>query len=112
MDKFVARENVRHFRDRLETETDATARSVLQSLLIEEEDKLGHDCEALREIEGHIAQAKGHVQRQQVLVSSMQREGNDATPALALLNAYSQVLLAFESQHNKILTRRQHSAFY
>jgi hypothetical protein len=93
MDKFVARENIRHFHDRLETETDPTARSLLHRLLVQEEDKLGHNCEALREIENHIARVKEHVKRQQAL-----ENGSDTSQALVLLNAYSEILLAFKSQ--------------
>jgi hypothetical protein len=48
MDKFVARENIRHFRDRLEAENNPTSRSLLHGLLVQEEDKLGHNSEALR----------------------------------------------------------------
>lgn len=107
MDKFVARENIRHFRDRLETETAPAARLLLHRLLIHEEDKLGHDYEALCEIESHIACAKEHVDRQQALVTSIERDGHDKTQALALLSAYSQTLLAFEDQREKISIRLQ-----
>jgi hypothetical protein len=71
MHKFVARENIRHFRDRLETESDPATRSILHGLLVEEEDRLGHNSEALREIEDHIARAKGHVNRQHAVVTSI-----------------------------------------
>jgi hypothetical protein len=102
MDTFVARENIRHFHDRLKTETDPTTHSLLRRLLLQEEDKLGHDSEALREIENHIARAKQHVHRQQVLFASMQRNGRDTTQVLALLDGYSEILLAYENQREKI----------
>jgi hypothetical protein len=103
MDNFIARENIQHFHDRLATETDPTTRSLLQRLLVQEEDKLGHNFEALREIEKHIASAKGHVNRQQALLSSTGSDGHDRTHALVLLNAYSEALLAFENHREKIL---------
>ena len=109
MDKFVARENVRHFRDRLETETDADVRAFLRRLLVQEEDKLGHDTEALAEIEKHIGRAKEHVNRQQTLLATRQRDGHDTSKVLALLNAFSETLLAFENQRKKILIRLQQS---
>jgi hypothetical protein len=109
MDKFVARQNIRHFRDRLETATDAATRSLVQRLLVEEEDKFGHNAEALRVIENFIIDAKGHVNRQQALVTSLQRDGRDTTGALVLFNAYSETLLAFESQREKILINLEQS---
>ncbi len=102
MQRFVARENIRHFRDRLETEIDPATRSRLHTLLVQEEDKLGFNYEALGEIDNHIALAKEHVKRQQQLVASFERDGSDTNGALVLLNAYSQTLLAFENQRRKI----------
>ncbi len=109
MHKFVARENIRHFRDRLETETDPTTRSLLHRLLVQEEDKLGHDSEALREIENHIERAKGHVSRQQALVGSRERDGRDITQAVMLLNTFSETLLVIEVHREKILIELQQS---
>jgi hypothetical protein len=109
MEKFVARENIRHFCDRLETETDATVRPFLHGLLVQEEDKLGYNSEALREVENYIARAKGHLNRQQALLASTERDGHDTTQALALLSAYGEVLLAYENQREKILIKLQKS---
>ncbi len=109
MEKFIAQENIRHFRDRLETETDPTARFLLHRLLVQEEDKLGHDSEALREIENHIARAKDHVNRQQALIASLERDGRDTTQVLVLLSAYSETLLVYENQREKILIKLQRS---
>ncbi|RWE80151.1 MAG: hypothetical protein E5W28_11170 [Mesorhizobium sp.] len=39
MDRFIARENIKHFVDRLQTETDDCTRATVQRLLIAEEDK-------------------------------------------------------------------------
>jgi hypothetical protein len=110
MDKFVARENIRHFWERLETETNPTTRSLLHELLVQEEDKLGHNSEALQQIDNHIATAKGHVARQQACLASIEGNGHDTTQALALLNAYSETLLIFENQRKKILSRLQQSS--
>jgi|SRR5262245_39343178 len=109
MDKFVARENIRHFFDRLERETDPTARSLLHGLLVQEEDKLGHNCETLREIENHITHAREHVARQQAFLASIERNGHDTSQALALLNAYGETLLAFQNLREKISTKLQQS---
>ena len=109
MDKFVARENIRHFRDRLETEADPTNRSVLHKLLLHEEDKLGHNSEALTEIENYVAAAKEYKARQHACIASAERNGHDTTKVRALLAAYSEILLAFESQREKVLIRLKES---
>jgi|SRR5579871_4427023 len=107
MDKFVARENIQHFCDRLKTETDATVRVQLHRLMVEEEDKLGHNSEALQQIDGHIAVTKVHVERQQVLIASIERDGRNSDHVKGLLEAYSETLRAFENQRKKILARLQ-----
>jgi hypothetical protein len=103
MDKFIARENIRHFHDRLETETDPAIRSRLHRLLVEEEDKLGHNSEALHQIETHIADAKKRVNRQQSLVASIERDGRETIHALTLLTGLSETLLLFENRRHAIL---------
>jgi hypothetical protein len=40
MDRYIARENIKHFRDRLWSEIDQDVRARLQQLLVAEEDKL------------------------------------------------------------------------
>ncbi len=40
MDKFIASENIKHFKDELAKETDARRRSLLAKLIAEEEAKL------------------------------------------------------------------------
>jgi hypothetical protein len=44
MDRFVARENIKHLRAQLESEDNPKTRSVLNKLLVEEEDKLASFC--------------------------------------------------------------------
>lgn len=104
MDKFVARENIKHFHDRLKTETDPAIRARLHRLLVEEEDKLGHNSEALHQIERHIDDAKRRVNRQQSMVASIERDGGDTVHALTLLEALSETLLLFENRRQAILT--------
>jgi hypothetical protein len=95
--------------DQLKTETDLATRSLLHQLLVQEEDKLGHNSEALREVENHIASTNGHVNRQRALIASMERDGHDTTEVLVLLEAYSKTLLAFENQRGNILLRIEQS---
>jgi len=77
MDRFIARENIKHFRDRLWTERDPEIRARLQRLLVEEEDKLTADLELLANLEKHIADGNRRIEWQQVLVETMERDGHD-----------------------------------
>ena len=47
--------------------------------------------------------------RQQALVASTERDGRDPTQALTLLNAYSEIVLAYETQREKIMIKIQQS---
>jgi hypothetical protein len=103
MDKFITRENIQHFHDRLETETDPAIRLRLHRFLVEEEDKLGRNSEALHQIERHIVDAKKRVNRQQSMVASIERDGGNTAHALTLLKAFGETLLLFENHRQAIL---------
>src|SRR3569832_2024246 len=88
MDRFIARENVRHLRVRLCSENAPGVRSQLQRLLIEEEDKLGASYELLADIERHIDDGNRLIERQRVIVQAMQRDGKAGQDAAnSLLDA-------------------------
>ena len=69
MDKFIARENVRHFRDRLCTEISPKDRALLQTLLVEEENKLAVDLELIAEVERVVRNGKELIASQTELVA-------------------------------------------
>ena len=81
----------------------------MHQLLVEEEDKLGHNFEALEVIEKYIVTSKGHVNRQQALIASAECNGHDTAQVRVLLKSYSEILLAFENQREKVLIRLQQS---
>ena len=64
MNTFVARENIRRFRDRLWSETDGSKRARLRDLLLAEEDKLGADLATLAYLERNIADARRRIELQ------------------------------------------------
>jgi len=76
MDRFIARENIKHLRNRLWSESDAGMRAGLQKLLVEEEDKFGACAEQLAELDRHIDDGQQRIARQRVLVATMQRDGS------------------------------------
>src|SRR3569833_1665459 len=76
MDRFIARENIKHLRNRLWSETDAGLCAGLQKLLVEVEDKFGACAEQLAELDRHIDDGQQRIARQRVLVATMQRDGS------------------------------------
>jgi hypothetical protein len=91
MDRFIALENIKHFRDRLWSETDASMRSRLHKLLVEEEDKLVKNLELLTDIERHLADGHRRIEKQRVLVAAMARDGHDhLATARALLDGMTE----------------------
>src|SRR6516164_6511816 len=77
MDRFIARENIKHFRDRLSVEIDPDMRSRLHKLLVAEEDKLGADFELLADVERHIADGNRRIKRQRAIITDMERDGHN-----------------------------------
>jgi hypothetical protein len=78
MDRFVARENINHFRDRLRSDADPTTRSTLQKLLVEEEDKLAKDAGLLADLAREIVKCQKWIEKQQALVEEFERDGRGA----------------------------------
>lgn len=75
-DRFIARTNIRRFCDRLRTEADLKTRLLLQNLLLEEEDKLGHDLELIAGLERTIASFDALIQTQTDLVIAFEQGGS------------------------------------
>jgi hypothetical protein len=87
MDRFIARENIKHFRERLWSESDPDVRSRLQKLLTAELDRLAKDHELLADIDHHISDGNHRIGRQREVVSGIERDGRDGlSAAQALLN--------------------------
>ncbi|MGN6570091.1 MAG: hypothetical protein ACTHLO_01600 [Pseudolabrys sp.] len=85
MDRFIARENIKHLRIRLESECTPGLRANLQRLLIEEEDKLGANLELLADLERHIDDGHQRIARQRILVAEMERSGHIGYMTAAVL---------------------------
>ena len=106
MRRFIARENITHFRALLESEVDPSKRLTLRTLLLQEEDKFGADCESLNDVERHIADGKGRIERQRVLIADLERNGrNGVAQARVILEILmdSQTLLC--AYRERILTK-------
>ena len=104
MERPIAWENIKDFRDRLWSESDPNIRSHLQKLLITEEDKLGAKLELVSDIERHIRESNRRIERQQALVATMARDGHDGlSRAEALLDGLIESRLLHEDYRERIL---------
>jgi hypothetical protein len=85
VDNFVARENIRHFRDELERGVDNDRRSTLLGLLAEEFHKLGLARDQLDSFDKHIARLRALIAGQAKLVEDLTASGQPIErPALVL----------------------------
>jgi hypothetical protein len=104
MERPIAWENIKDFRDRLWSESDPNIRSHLQKLLITEEDKLGAKLELVSDIERHILESNRRIERQQALVATMARDGHDGlSRAEALLDGLIESRLLHVDYRERIL---------
>jgi hypothetical protein len=76
MDRFIASENIKHFRDRRGSESDPRTRSRSVHPLMDEEDRLGVDPELLAEADGAIAIFDALIEAQRALVAAQERDGH------------------------------------
>ena len=106
MDRFIARENIKHLRNRLWSESEAATRGSLQKLLVEEEDKLGASFELLADLERHIDDGHRRIERQRILVATLERDGHDGLPtAQTLLAVMLDTQLLHSNYRDQVLTR-------
>jgi hypothetical protein len=105
MDGFIARENIKHFRDRLRSEPNGTVRATLQNLLVEEEDKLAADLALLWDLEREISKCDGMIERQQALVAGIEANGGDGGRARTLLEAMVEAKSLHEQYRRRVTIR-------
>lgn len=104
MDRFIARENIKHFRDRLWSENDRDVRSSLKQLLVAEEDKLAADFELLADVDRHTTDGNARIVRQQSLVAIMERDGhNGVTEAQRLLDGMRDAQALHQEYRRRLL---------
>lgn len=77
MDGFVARENIKHFVDRLQTETDDTVRSTLRNLLLAEVDKFTKLSEQLDILDRNLLRISDLAAQQRARIYRLRLDGND-----------------------------------
>ena len=100
--KFIAYQNVTHFRNQLENGAEGGRRAVLLKLLVEEEDKLGLTREQLGEVDQQIARIKGIVAQQIEAVAMLKANGHPMERAEGYLSKLIDLLAVHEAQREKI----------
>jgi hypothetical protein len=91
------------------SEADPTVRSTLQRLLVEEEDKLAKDLGLLDDLAREIVKCRQWIERQQLRIEDLERDGRDVTTARALLNGVTQTLILHQEFRQRIATRLEQS---
>lgn len=104
MDRFIARANIRHFGDRLQSEADQAMRSRLQKLLVAEEDKLGQDLEVLADVERTISGLDALIQAQASVVATLDgREGDDMAKARHFLDGLVETHTVYKDYYRQLV---------
>jgi hypothetical protein len=104
MDRFIARENIKHFRDRLRSETNPDTRTLLETLLLQEKDKLGRDGALLAEVERAIANFDAIIETQKKLVVTLKQNGHDGVAqAQSLLDGLMNSQSLYREYQQKML---------
>jgi hypothetical protein len=103
VDKFIARENIKHFRRQLENGVAEPTRATMLKLLVEEENHLGHTREHLAKLDHHIARLGEIMARHVSLMDKLQSNGQSLERAWMVLATYND-LMAVYTAHRRTIT--------
>ncbi len=104
MDKFVARENIKHYRHDLENGVSEPTRATMLKLLVEEENHLGHTQEQLDKLERHIARLRKIMARHTDLMDNLQSNGQSSERATMVLATYNDLMAVYLTHRQTITT--------
>lgn len=108
MHGFVHDQNLTHYVDLLEFETDAIKRETLHTLLIEEENRFGSWRARVDQTELLIARARAGVRSQEDIIAKLEADGGDATTARQLLRNMGDTLDLFVQFRRAMNGYREH----
>jgi hypothetical protein len=103
MDRFIARENIKHYRRELENGVDEPTRATMLRLLVAEEDHFGHTREQLAKLDRHFSLLSEIIARHVDFTDKLQSMGGPlgrAPMVLATLND----LMAVYIGHRQTIT--------
>ena len=95
MDRFIARENIKHYRRELENGVDEPARATMLKLLVEEENHLGHTREQLAKLDRHISRLSEIMARHVDLMDKLQSVGRPLERAPTVLATYNDLMASY-----------------
>jgi hypothetical protein len=101
--QFVSDLNIARFLDKLRLEHDPAMRTVLQRLLIEEEDKFGGSVERLSTVQRHIAEGNHRISLQKTLIEKLAANSEDIGSAERTLSNLVEIQRIFEQYRQIIL---------
>jgi hypothetical protein len=103
MDRFIARENVKHYRRELENGLNEPARATMLRLLVEEENHLGLTHEQLAKLDGHISRLSEIMARHVELTDKLQSNGQTSDRASMVLATYNDLMAAYIGHRQRII---------
>ena len=106
MDRFVAIQRIRRFRDLLNGELEFAQRARLRKMLVEEEDKLGASLAQLDDVESEISRGDLLIARQSARVAPLERgEQIGIEQARTLLNCLKDSQSLHQWYRQKVLAQ-------
>jgi hypothetical protein len=103
MDKFIARENIKHYRRELENGVDESTRATMLRLLVDDENHLGLTREQLAKLDGHISRLKEIMARHVNLMDKLHSNGQSLERSWMVLGTYHD-LMAVYLAHRQTIT--------
>ena len=103
MDKFIARENIKHFRRELENGVDGPRRATMLRLLVEEENHFGLTREQLSKLDRHISLLSEIMARQVELIDKLQSLGSPLERAPMVLATLNDLMAVYLNHRQTII---------
>jgi rubrerythrin len=95
VDRFIARENIKHYRRELENGVAEPTRATMLRLLVEEENHLGHTREQLAKLDHHISRLSEIMARHVELMDNLQSIGQPSERASMVLGTYNDLMAVY-----------------
>ena len=102
MDRFIARENIKHYRQELENGVDEPTRATMLTLLIKEENHLGLTREQLATLDRYISRLSEIMARHVELMDKLQADGQPSEQASMILATHEDLMTAYIAHRETI----------
>ncbi len=104
MDRFIVRENIKHFRHELENGVDEPTRVTMLKLLVEQENHLGLTREQLAKLDHHISRLSEIMARHVELMDQLQSIGQPSERASKVLTTLNDLMAVYIAHRQTITT--------